>query len=124
MIVGTSSLDSAVQFITVILIFIFILVLTYYTTKLAGGYQKKHLSQGNIKIVESMRLSNNKYLQIVSIGEKYFAIAVCKDTITYLGEIDGDSLKDITPEKYPQSFDAILDKLKFRQKDKENNEDK
>lgn len=124
MIICSSGLDSTIQFITVLLIFVFVLVLTYFTTRLAGSFQKKQLSQGNIKIIESLRLSNNKYLQIVSIGDKYFAIAVCKDTVTYLGEINGDSLMEFKPEKYPQSFDAILDKLKLRQKDKGNNEDK
>lgn len=111
------SVNSTVQFITVFIIFIVVLALTYFTTRFVGGFQKNRMTSGNITIVEAMRLSNNKLIEIVKVGDKYYAIAVCKDTVTLLGEVEGDSLdfsaesKDVISE----SFSSILDKLRHKE---------
>ena len=46
-----------------------------------------------MELLESFRLSNNKYIQIVRIGNKYLALAVCKDTVTMVTEIPEEELK-------------------------------
>ena len=84
--------DSYIQFISVLIIFIGVLAATYYVTKYIAGYQKQKTSFGNIEILETSRISVNKYIQIIRVGDKYMAIAVGKDEITALGEIDKDSL--------------------------------
>ena len=43
-------------------------------------------------MIESFRLSNNKYIQIIRIGQKYLAVAVGKDSVTMLTEISEDQL--------------------------------
>ena len=50
------------------------------------------MSGSNINILETMRISNTKYIQVVKIGSKVFAIAVAKDTVTYLCELNEDEL--------------------------------
>lgn len=107
-------LEILAQLFTLILVFIFVLGLTYFTTKYVGNYQKTKLTGSNIQVKETFRISNSKYLQIVKIGDKYFAIAVCKDTITYLGELDEESLifKDNSGEFKSETFKMILDKFK------------
>ena len=82
-----TGVNGIVQLITVAVLFIIVLVMTYFTTRFIGNYQKGHLSCTNIQIIDTMRLSQNKLIQIVRTGDKYFAIAVCKDTVTLLGEI-------------------------------------
>ena len=91
-----SSITSITQFLTVLLIFVGILFLTYYTTKWVAGYQKGKMMSGNIHVLETMKISQTKYLQIVSIGDKCFAIAVSKDNVTLLGEINEESI--VIPE--------------------------
>ena len=91
--------DSVVQFITVTLIFVGVLALVYFTTRWIGSYQKKQMSYGNIQIIESMRLSSSKVLEIVKAGDKCYLIAVCKDTVTAIGEINEDTLELKKPEK-------------------------
>ena len=76
-----------------LIIFIFVLAVTYYVTRFVGNYQKNKLSGSNINILETMRIANNKYIQIVRIGNKYLALAVCKDTVTMLTEIPEEELK-------------------------------
>ncbi|MGN0318952.1 MAG: flagellar biosynthetic protein FliO [Lachnospira sp.] len=110
----SSRLESFVQFITLLLIFIFVLAVTYFSTRIVGKVQKNKLSGSNIQILETMRISNNKYIQIVRIGSKCFSIAVGKDEITYLCEINEDDLiyKEQDFSVNSESFKAILDKFK------------
>lgn len=112
---GASSIESIAQLITLILIFVFVIGLSYFATRLVGNFQKEKLKGSNIKILETMRISNTKYIQVIEIGSKCFAIAVCKDTITYLCELNSDDLiytaSSNTMVK-SESFKAILDKFK------------
>lgn len=79
--------DSIGQLLTVILIFIFVLALTYFATKLTAGLQKGRLAGSNVEVLETLRIAPTKYIQIVRTGRKYFAYVVCKDTVTLLGEM-------------------------------------
>ena len=88
----TSGVDSVIQFITVLLIFVFVLGVTYFTTRYVAGIQKEKYKTGNMEVIETLRISNNKYLQIVRAGNKYFCMAVCKDTVTMLGEIQKENM--------------------------------
>ena len=104
--------DSYIQFITVLLIFLFVLLVTYWVTKWTAGYQRSQTANANMEILETIRLSNNKYVQIVRVGRKYLAVAICKDTVTMLTEIpeqdlvfpDGNAAKTL-------GFKDILEKI-------------
>ena len=104
--------DSYIQFITVLLIFLFVLLVTYWVTKWTAGYQRSQTANANMEILETIRLSNNKYVQIVRVGRKYLAVAICKDTVTMLTEIpeqdlvfpDGNAVKTL-------GFKDILEKI-------------
>lgn len=91
--------DGFAQLITVLLIFVFVLGLTWYVTRWIARYQRGQKHGSNVNIVESYPAGNGKYIQIVKIGETYFAIAACKDTVTLLGEIPGDQLHYAGEEK-------------------------
>lgn len=108
--------NSIVQFVTVTLVFIVVLAITYFTTRWVGSYQKKQISRGNIKVVESLRISNSKVLEIVNVGNKYFLIAVCKDTIETIGEINGDELEMIGTSDNNESFGNVFSRFKFAHK--------
>ena len=82
-----TGLESVIQFITVLLIFVFVLVITWISTKYLAGIQKDRYKTGNMELIETLRISNNKYMQIVRVGNKYYCMAVCKDTVTMLGEV-------------------------------------
>ena len=84
--------DSYVQFITVLIIFLFVLLVTYWVTKWTAGYQRSQTANANMEILETIKLSNNKYVQIIRVGRKYLALAICKDTVTMLTEIPEQDL--------------------------------
>lgn len=113
----SSRIEAFAQLITLLIIFIFVLAVTYYVTRFVGNYQKNKLSGSNINILETMRIANNKYIQIVKIGSRAFAIAVAKDTVSYLCELDEDELiyKESSSGKMlinNDNFKEILEKFK------------
>ncbi len=93
MLLTVSRVDSYAQLMTVLVIFLFVLALTWFVTRWIAGYQKGKSTNTNMELLESFRLSNNKYIQIVRIGNKYLTLAVCKDTVTMLTEIPEEELK-------------------------------
>lgn len=107
-------LEAFAQLVTLVIIFVFVLALTYFATRIVGNVQKEKLTGSNIKVLETMRISQSKYIQVVKIGEKCFAIAVCKDTVTYLCELNESELvySDASGQPGVDSFKAILDKFK------------
>ena len=93
MLILTGRTNSYAELITVLLIFVVVLGVTALTTKWIAGYQKEMGHSGNIELMDAVRLGNNKYIQVVRVGEKYIALAVCKDTVTVLCEIPEDSVR-------------------------------
>jgi flagellar protein FliO/FliZ len=92
-------LDSIVQLITVLLIFIFVLVLAYFTTRITAGVTKGRLSSSNVEVLETFKIAQNKYIQVVRVGERYYSYIVCKDTVTLLGEMNKDDIPEIEKTK-------------------------
>lgn len=89
---------NVLELITVLIIFVLVLVATYYTTKWIGksGVVPGHTK--NIKLVETFRIAPNKYIQIVQLGNKYYSIGVTKDSITFLTPLEDEQL-DFTEDK-------------------------
>lgn len=114
LITSYSRLSSFAQLITLLIVFIFVLALTFYATKWMAKIQKSQFKNSNIEVIETFRLSNTKYIQIVKLGEKYVAIAVGKDTVTFLTELDESQL-DLTKAVEGTNtleFQEILKKVK------------
>lgn len=122
----SSALNSFFQLLGAILIFIFVLVITYYTTKWIGGYQKAHMMGKHLETVETVRLVGNKYLQIIKAGEVYLVVAVGKDEVTLLAQltaeqlgITGEHLAENLQQKQPgneknktETFQEALERVK------------
>lgn len=118
----TGRSNSYAQLITVLVVFVAVLGVTAWTTRWIANYQKKQTANCNIQLIEAARLNNNKYIQIVRVGETYIAIAVCKDTVTMLGEIPVDQLKE-PPEykggQFKELFENAVRKHKSQDSPKE-----
>ena len=123
-------LEAVVHLVTVTLIFIFVLALAVFTTRWLGNYQKGQMFNKNIKVIETFKLSPNKYVQIIQIGTRYVAIAISKDTVTKLVELTEEEILEFPDEqssfsafgdKYglsKESFQEIFSKMKDQVKDK------
>jgi flagellar protein FliO/FliZ len=108
--------ESFTQFLTVILVFLLVLALTYFTTRFVGNYQKARSVNRNFEVIETYRITNGKYLQIVKIGEKYMVIGIGKDNITSICELSADDIKPVTesPSQSIETFKNLLDKARQR----------
>lgn len=116
MLLASSNLDGYVQLFTVLLIFIAVLVLTAFTTKYIANIQKQNCKGGNLEVIETIRISNTKYMQLVRVGDTYVAMAVCKDTVTKLCEIPKEQLREMSDmNNTGLSFKEILDSVKHKE---------
>ncbi len=110
-----SGFGNFVEFIYVMLIFVAVLVITYFGTRFIGKFQSNKYSAGNIELLEAGRLSASQYIQIVRIGQKIYALAVSKENVTVIGELSEDDIK--LPEALDkkvkvQGFAEIFEKVK------------
>ena len=71
----------------------------------------------NIQVVETFRVSNNKFIQIIQVGKKYLVISVCKDVVNILTELTEEELLWMPSQeergvKVNENFQQIFTKLK------------
>ena len=117
--------ESFTQFLTVILVFVLVLALTYLTTRFVGNYQKARNVNRNFEVIETLKITNGKYLQIVKIGEKYVVIGIGKDNVTAVCELSADDIKPVpesSPSQSAEAFRTILEKARGRIKGGRENE--
>lgn len=117
----TTQMDSYIQFVTVLVLFVLVLVITYLVTKWIANYQKGKTIVGNLEVIETCRITSNKYVQIVRAGSKYLVVGLGKDEVHILSELSEDQL-DLQDARREQtvSFRHVLDevkKLKEKEKD-------
>ena len=81
--------------------------------------------------METFRISNTKYIQILKIGAKYIVIAVCKENVTFLTELKEEELdmEHLTKSMSDLSFQEVFQRVKGvpklfdKSKESEENED-
>lgn len=114
----SSGWESFFQLVGILLVFLFVLALTYLATKWIAGYQQGIVANKNIRVIETFRVSSNKFIQIIQVGEKYLAVSVCKDTINVLTELTEEqltwmpSMEEKKEANVNESFQEILNNLK------------
>ena len=107
----SGGVNSVLKLIGLIILCILIIVASYYTTKFVGKKQLGRSPKSNFRSIDVFRLSTNKYLQIVEVGERYFCIAVAKDTITVLGELSMEDIKNFPPAPVEKSFKETMSEI-------------
>ncbi len=101
-------LGSTGQLIVVLVVFAGVLTATWFATKWISGYQRTGRAGSNIQLMESAPLAAGKYVQILRLGDRYVAVAVSKDNVTMLGDIDEDALTFPEKTEGSASFKSIL----------------
>lgn len=108
-------IESVLQLFSVLILFGVVLALTYFTTKWIAKIQGGKNFNTNIEVIETFRITNNKYIQIVRTGDVYLVIGICKDTITMLTQLDESQLEEVKGIKQDtngNNFADILEKVK------------
>ncbi|KAB1437695.1 flagellar biosynthetic protein FliO [Candidatus Galacturonibacter soehngenii] len=109
----SSRFESIWQLISVSIIFLIVLGLSYFTTKWISKIQKKQSFNKNIEVIETFKITTNKYIQIIRTGEKYLVIAIAKDNISMLTELTEQQLNlTMDEEVSKETFGEILNRMK------------
>jgi len=108
-----STSNSIWELIGLVLLLIVILIATYYTTKFVGRVKGNQIKTGNFELIDSYRIAPNKMLQIIKVSDKYLVIAISKDTIEFITELEEDrvTLRDEVPTN-KESFKKVFDIIK------------
>lgn len=114
----SGALDSFVQLIGALIIFAFVIGITYLTTRWMGDIQKGRNHNKNLRIIETIGVGNNKMISIVEVGTVYLVVSVGKDEVHLLTQLNREQLKDLSFDEQKsceiqqESFSEILSKLK------------
>jgi flagellar protein FliO/FliZ len=111
------SWESFIQLLGALVIFAFVLVITYLATRWMGGMQKTHSKNKNLRIIETIGVGNNKYISIVEVGTVYLVVSVGKDEVHLLAQLTRDELADLSldeenADKQQDSFSEIMERLR------------
>ena len=111
------TLGSIAQIFGMLVAFAVIVAAAYYVSKYFSKYALKTRENSNIKVVETSRVTVDKYLQIVEVGGRYFLIGITKTNISLISEVDADQIKANLPVETERfSFKEFLDKAKSKEK--------
>jgi len=125
----SAPLESFLKLIVTLLIFVFVLVITYLTTKWVGGYQKVRMKSKNLQMIETIPAGANKMISLIKAGNVYLVVAIGKDEIHPLATLTEEQLTDYSfqyeemgTSAGAESFQTILGQLKEKmsQNSKEN----
>jgi len=118
--------NSVLHFLTLLLIFVFIIAVTYFTVRWMSKIGQGQSKYSNIEVIETRRITNNKFLQIIKAGDKYLLIGVGKDEISMISELNEDSLdlESGVSSDVGMNFSSLLDKARNLTKKDLNDEDK
>ena len=110
--VQSGGTNSFVQFLTALLVFAFVVALTYFTVRWVGTYQKVQGGNRNFEVIETCKVTSNKYLQIIKVGSRYFLIGIGKEELTFMTELEADDLDLSVRTGLPDNFQKLLQKAK------------
>lgn len=115
-----SSFQNFLQLIGTLLIFVFVLGITWVVTRWLGGYQQAQNKNKNLKLLETIRVGNNKLISVVQAGGAFYVVAIGKDEIHLLGELDEHqaevflSTDPVVGSDPQESFQNLLEKVKVK----------
>lgn len=107
---------STLQLIGTVVVFVIVVAACYFVTRFVGAKQLAQQKNSNFLVLDTFRLAQNKYLQIIQIGKRYFVIAISKENISVISEL---AKEDITwwreTASGGASFQGILSAVRKKQ---------
>lgn len=113
----------------ILALFIGVLFLAYYTTRLVGRrFTAAGTSGGRIRVLDRLPIGQDKALLIVQAAEKTLLVGVSSHAMAMLCELDAEALEELPPMADAPFMGVLKDMLKKRgekgseQKDETHNE--
>ncbi len=111
--VGSTS-GGIARFVTVVIIFLAVLGITYFATRFiaksqqAGGIGRS----ANMEVLENLALAPNRFLSLVRIGSLYYVVMVGKDQVLGMEPVPQEVLDLSRKENGKNNFNDILSRMK------------
>ncbi len=101
------------QMMSLVFMLIIILLAAYFTSKFVASFKLGQLKKSNFQVIDAYRISANKVLQLVKIGNKYIVLGIGKDSINVITELEEKEVifREVNQGE-KQTFRQIMDKLK------------
>ena len=80
------------EIIFLLFVFVFVIGSAYFITKKIAAIGSQRMQGKNMEIIETLQLSMSQIIHLVRVGKKIVIIGVSKDRITYLSEVDSESI--------------------------------
>ena len=110
----TSGVESVLKLIGLIILCVIIIAASYYTTRFVGKRQAGMTGDSNFKSLDIFRINQNKYLQLIAVGKRYFVIAVSKDNVQLIAELQEEDITYWRSEKkmsFKEEFKKVIQEL-------------
>ncbi len=122
-----STLDSLFELLGLVLIFAVVILACYLTTRVVAGKHLRQQNLGNFEVIETYQVAQNRFLQIIRICRKYVCIAVGKDSVELVCELNEEDVvllnknQQTSGNEVVETFQNILNRFK-KNKDDNNNQ--
>lgn len=103
------------------LIFVFVLLLAYYLTKIVSKKRMQVLNTKNIKILEMVSVGVGVSLGIIRVSDKYLLVSISKERVSLITELEENSLAFDEKGNPKYDFSEYFKKLMNNNKGIENN---
>ncbi len=104
------------------LVFVFVVILAYYLTKVIAKKRLQVLNGKNISMLEVISVGVGVSLGIVKVGNKHMLVSISKERVNLLTELDLDDLTFEDASNMP-NFQDQFKKLLNGYKGKDDNEE-
>ena len=114
---GYSGVESVLKLIGLIVLCVLIIAASFFVTRMIGRRETGISGNSNFRSLDIYRIAPNKFLQLIQAGSRYFVIAVGKDNVTLICELDKEEISFRNPPGTKVSFKDVLTRMTGR-KDK------
>lgn len=103
-------MQTFLDIIILILLFIGVLALTYFSTKKMAHFNKKMTSNKNMEIIEILQLTQGNYLFIVKVVKDYHLFGVGKEGVNYCIKLQEEDIcfNKLESKSFQKYFDEWI----------------
>lgn len=107
---------SIAELVFLLILFALILAACVVTTRFVAGRQMQRSKNSNFKPLETYQIAQNRYLQLVQVGTRYFVISVTKENVSFIAEMKEDeiTIREDSGLGMQKSFKDILSEFKVK----------
>jgi flagellar protein FliO/FliZ len=109
---GTSWLSTIAYLVTLLVTFVVVIALAYFTSRFLGQRMSRFSGAGDNRVLASLPLGQNRGVFVVEVAGKFLVLGVTDHSVNFLQEITDpaviERLRATTPTLPPSQFDAVF----------------